>query len=507
MRDLPGTVRATPPGAPGLAGILTVVIVGSVMSVLDVTIVNVALHPLAVAFDAPLPAVQWVATGYTLALAAVMPVAAWAMGRFGARRTYLTAVALFTIGSALASLAWNIGTLVLFRVVQGLGGGLLMPVGMAMVIRRADRKRMGRAMAYLGVPVLIGPVTGPVLGGWLVDAASWHWIFLVNLPVGVLALILGARLLPRDATAAARGPDVPAGLDLPGLLTLSPGLGLLIYGLSTGGERGDFTAPGALLPTVAGLLLMTGFVVRASTASQPLLELRLFRERTFTAALATLTLFPCAYFGSMLLTPMYYQTVRGLSATESGLLGAPLAVAVGVSMQVATRRIDRASPRLTVVPGIVVAALGLSLFAAQLGAETPYWRLCAAMAVMGTGVGMVLMPANTTATRALAPADVPSGSTMVSIASQVGASIGTALMSVALASGAAGTAGAAGTGGTSGAPSAGAYRDAYWWAVALLALAVVPALLLPSRRRSREETPVPTHPNPSPTPLQTKAQE
>ncbi|MCC5580370.1 DHA2 family efflux MFS transporter permease subunit [Microtetraspora sp. AC03309] len=466
MSTVTGTGRTTA-SAPALARTVTVVVIGSIMAVLDVTIVNVAVHPLANAFGAPLATIQWVATGYTLAMAAVIPVAAWAMGRFGAKRTYLTSLALFTGGSAAAALSWNIGTLVLFRVVQGIGGGLLIPVGMAMVIRASDRERMGRSMAVLGIPVLIGPVSGPVLGGWLIDAASWHWIFLVNLPVGALALVLAARLLPGGETRQA------GRLDVPGLLMLSPGLALLIYGLSTGGERGDFATPGALLPTVAGLLSVAGFVARGLTARHPLLRLRLLRDRTFAAGLATVTLFPAGYFGSMLLTPMYYQTTRGLTAAESGLLGAPLAIAVGTSMQIATRRVDRASPRLTVVAGIVVAVLGLSLFAVQLGPDTPYWRLCAAMLVMGAGVGMVMMPATTTATRTLPPDDVPSGSTILSIASQIGTSIGTALMSAVLASNGAGVAARTG--------QAVAYQHTYWWAVTLLALASVPALLLPPR--------------------------
>ncbi|MFY1691765.1 DHA2 family efflux MFS transporter permease subunit [Plantactinospora sp. WMMB782] len=465
----PGTDGSAADRATGasrrLAGVITVVVIGSIMSVLDVTIVNVALHPLAVVFDAPLVAVQWVVTGYTLALAAVIPTTAWAMSRFGAKRTYLTATALFTAGSGLAALSWNIETLVLFRIVQGLGGGLLVPVGMAMVIRAADRERMGRAMALLGIPVLIGPVSGPVLGGWLIDTVSWHWIFLVNLPVGALALVLAARLLRHDEPQPARR------LDLLGLLTLSPGLALLIYGLSTGGDRGDLSTPRALLPTVAGLLLTVGFVARGLTARAPLLRLRLLRDRSFAAGWAAMVLFPAGYFGCMLLTPMYYQTARGLGAAESGVLGVPLAVAVFVSMQIATRRVDRVSPRLMILSGIVVAACGLALFAVQVGPETPYWRLVAALAVLGVGVGMVLMPALTTATRGLAAEDVPSGSTLLNIGSQVGVSMGTALLSVVLASNATRTG--------DGAQSAAAFAHTYWWAVALLALAAPPAALLP----------------------------
>ncbi|WMX46948.1 MFS transporter [Streptomyces roseicoloratus] len=198
---------AAPTAGTPLDRVLVVTILGSVMAVLDMTIVNVALRSLSEAFLAPLETIQWTATAYTLALAAVIPTAAWAMGRIGARRTYLTALLLFTLGSLLAALAWDAGSLIAFRAVQGLGGGLLMPVGMTMVMRAADPARMGRAMALGGLPVLVGPVLGPTLGGWLVDVASWHWIFLVNLPLGMVALVLAGRLLRPDAPrAGARRP-------------------------------------------------------------------------------------------------------------------------------------------------------------------------------------------------------------------------------------------------------------------------------------------------------------
>ncbi len=256
--------------APGQLGrILAVVITGAVMSVLDMTIVNVALDRLSESFGSPLETIQWTATAYTLALAAVIPAAAWAMGRIGAKRTYLTALSLFTLGSLLAACAWSAGSLIAFRAVQGLGGGLLMPVGMTMVMRAADRDRLGRAMALLGLPVLVGPVAGPVLGGWLVDTASWQWIFLVNLPVGAAALILAAKLLrPDSPLGAAASPR----LDLPGLLSLSPGLALLLYGLSRGGESGRFLSPGVLAPLLGGAVLVAAFVRRALRVPEPLLD-------------------------------------------------------------------------------------------------------------------------------------------------------------------------------------------------------------------------------------------
>ncbi|MEV5344409.1 MFS transporter [Streptomyces achromogenes] len=275
---------------------------------------------------------------------------------------------------------------------QGLGGGLLQPVGMAMGMRIADRARLGRAMALLGLPVLVGPVAGPVLGGWLVDAASWHWIFLVNLPVGALALVLAARLLPKDAPPAP-GAARPR-LDLPGLLTLSPGLALLLYGLSHGGERGDFTAPGALVPTLAGAVLATVLVRRALTVRAPLLDLRLLRDRTFAAAVTTLAPFTCGYFGSMLLGPLYWQQERGLSAAAAGLLGAPAGLVVGTTMRIAARRVDRVAPRLLIAAGCAAGALGMGLPAWQTGTPgAAPWRIVVAGMVMGVGAGMTLMPA------------------------------------------------------------------------------------------------------------------
>ncbi|MBG7701186.1 DHA2 family efflux MFS transporter permease subunit [Streptomyces sp. MC1] len=466
-RSAPSPDAASPATASSTAlyRVVTVVVLGTIMSVLDMTIVNVALRHLSESFGAPLETIQWTATAYTLALAAVIPAAAWAMGRIGAKRTYMTALALFTLGSLLAACAWDAGSLIAFRAVQGLGGGLLQPVGMAMGMRVADRARLGRAMGLLGLPILMGPVAGPVLGGRLVDAASWHWIFLINLPVGALALALAARLLPKDAPDA-RGPDRPR-LDVPGLLTLSPGLALLLYGLARGGERGDFTAPGALLPTLGGAVLAAAFVRRALTVRAPLLDLRLLRDRTFAAGIGTLAPFTCGYFGSMLLGPLYWQQERGLSATAAGLLGAPAGLVVGTTMQIAARRIDTAAPRRLITAGCAVAALGTGLLAWQTGtAGVAPWRIVVAGMVMGVGAGMTLMPAMTTATRGLPPDRLAGASTALSINAQLAASVGTAVLSVVL--------GAAG-------PSPAGFRLTYAVTAALLALGILSALRLPGR--------------------------
>ncbi|MYY00070.1 DHA2 family efflux MFS transporter permease subunit [Streptomyces sp. SID486] len=459
-----------------LRRVATVVVIGSTMAVLDMTIVNVALRHLSESFGTPLETIQWTATAYTLALAAVIPTAAWAMSRIGAKRTYVLALTLFTLGSLLAACAWDAGSLIAFRAVQGLGGGLLQPVGMAMGMRVADRARLGRAMALLGLPVLVGPVAGPVLGGWLVDAASWQWIFLINLPVGALALFLASRLLPADAPSASASASAAAAatagaarprLDVPGLLMLSPGLALLLFGLARGGERGDFTAAGTLVPALVGAVLAAAFVRRALTVRAPLLDLRLLRDRTFAAGIGTLAPFTCGYFGSMLLGPLYWQQERGMSAAAAGLLGAPAGLVVGVTMQVAARHVDRVAPRRLIATGCAVGALGMALLAWQTGVPgVASWRIVGASMIMCVGAGMTLMPAMATATRGLPPGRLAGASTALSINAQLAASAGTALLSVVL--------GATG-------PGPAGFRLTYAVAAGLLVLGVLAALRLPAR--------------------------
>ncbi|KND32979.1 DHA2 family efflux MFS transporter permease subunit [Streptomyces acidiscabies] len=446
---------------------LGVILVGSLMVVLDGTIVVVALPSLSGAFGASLGTIQWTLTGYTLALAAVIPTAAWVMARLGAKRAYLLALGLFTFGSGLAAFAWDAGSLIAFRVVQGLGGGLLMPVGMAMALGLADRERFGRTMALIGLPVLIGPVSGPVLGGWLIDAASWHWIFLVNLPVGALALGLAVRLLRADVP---RG-EVPQ-LDVRGLVLLPPGLTLLLYGLARGGERGEFTSPGVLGFVVVGAVLVAAFVRHALTERHPLLDLRLLGDRTFALGIGTLALFACGYFGSALLGPMYWQQVRGWGATGTGLLGVPVGLAIGGTMQIAARRVDRVSPRVVIVCGAVLASIGMAGTGVQMGIEgVAAWRTLATYMLMGVGVGMVIMPTMTVASRDLPKERMGAASTALAINQQVAASVGTAFLSVLL--------GAAGV-------SPSGFRTVFLVAAGLPALAVVPALWLPGRRGGAE---------------------
>jgi EmrB/QacA subfamily drug resistance transporter len=348
------------------------------------------------------------------------------MSRFGSGATYRTAIAVFTVGSALTGLAWNVGSLIAFRMVQGLGGGLLNPVGMAIALSAVEPRRRGRMMSLLGMPVLIGPLVGPLLGGALVDHASWRWIFWINVPLGLVVLGVGRRMLPSAERRAA------GKLDVVGLLLLCPGLGLTALGLSLAGEDGELVSPAAAITIVAGVGMVGLFVVHARHAAHPLLRLGVLRRPAMAAGTITLGLFAAAYFGSAVIGPAYVQLVRGDSATLSGALGLPQAVATGLMLQVATRLVDRIQPRTVVGLGVGLAVLGTGARVAVLDATTPYWLLALLGGVTGLGVGATLMPTMTGATRPLLGDDVPAGTTLLTIVSQIAVATGNALIAAVL---------------------------------------------------------------------------
>src|SRR5690606_18105942 len=267
------------------------------MSILDVTVVTVALPTFITEFETTYAIAAWTMTGYTLALATVIPLTGWAADRFGTKRLYLTALVLFVLGSLLCSVAWSIESLIAFRVIQGLGGGMLMPLGMTIMTHAAGPQRIGQVMAVLGVPMLLGPIGGPILGGWLIDAFSWHWIFAINLPIGVIALVAAVVVLPKDR------PEPSQSFDFVGMLLASPGLALFLYGVSTIPEVGTFADKKVVIPVVVGLALLAGFVWHALRTTHPLIDLTLFRNRSLTFAVLTMTLFAIAFFGSGLLLP------------------------------------------------------------------------------------------------------------------------------------------------------------------------------------------------------------
>jgi EmrB/QacA subfamily drug resistance transporter len=475
-----------------------VVLLGAIMSILDTTVVNVAIDRLAVDFKSSLTTIQWVVTGYTLALAAVIPMTGWAADRFGTKRLYLASLVLFTVGSMLSGLAWSAGSLILFRVLQGVGGGMIMPAVMTITTRKAGPHRMGRVMGVLGVPMLIAPILGPILGGWLVDDVSWRWIFFINLPIGIVAFALAQIVLEPDE------PQPTHRLDWLGMLLLSPGLALLIFGLAESPTYG-FGALRSWAPVAAGAVLIVAFLAHSWRTDAPLIDIRTFTHSAAGAAAGTFTLFAIAFFGAMLLVPLYYQSVRGASALDAGLLLAPQGLGAMVTMPIAGRLTDRFGPTWLPAAGIPLLVVGILPFA-FVTAHTSYVLLCSFSFVLGLGMGLSMMPTMTAAMQAVPASAIARTSTAMNIIRQAGASIGTAVLTVILSSNITShlrsvrgvPTGHGQTGFASlqhlppsahtavAGPLADAFSSTFVWAIALLAVAFVPALAMALMLRGKD---------------------
>lgn len=428
----PNTSTGPQPGAPesdkidgAVLKIASVVVLGAIMSILDVTVVSVAVPTFIETFDTTYAVVAWTMTAYTLALATVIPVTGWAADRFGTKRLYISALILFVAGSVACAFAWDITSLIAFRVVQGFGGGMLMPLGMTIMTRAAGPERVGRVMAVLGIPMLLGPICGPILGGWLIDAASWHWIFLINLPVGIIALTAAFKLLPKDESS----PSQP--FDFVGMLLLSPGLALFLFGVSSIPETGTIASARVLVSAGIGLVLIIGFVFHALRKDHPLIDLHLFKNRQLTVAVLTTSTFIVAFMGAGLLFPSYFIQVRGESTLAAGLLLAPQGIGAMVTMPIAGRLVDKIGPGKIVLTGLPLIALGMFSFT-QLSADSPYWLLLGSLFVQGLGMGCTMMPLMTAAMVTLKNEMIARGSTLMNIVQQTAGSIGTATMSVIL---------------------------------------------------------------------------
>src|SRR3954451_21280180 len=350
-----------------LARLAAVVVLGTIMSILDTTIVNVAIETLGRELHASLTSIQWVSTGYLLALATVIPLTGWTMERFGAKRAWMTSVVLFLAGSTLCGFAWSTESLIAFRVLQGFGGGMIMPIGQAILAQAAGPQRMGRIMSVIGVPTLLGPILGPVIGGLIVDNVSWRWIFFVNLPVGAIALALAARILPRAELSGRRVP-----LDFIGLLLLSPGLAFLIFGFSEVGMQGTFMDWRVWLGVGVGVVALAAFAWRALKVREgALIDLALFRHSGFASASGTTFTFGVPRFGAIMIPPLYYQVVRGQTALQAGLLLAPQGLGAAMAMPIAGRMTDRVGAGRIVPFGVVIALAGTAVYT-QLTADTPF---------------------------------------------------------------------------------------------------------------------------------------
>ena len=455
------------------------------MNAMDSTVVNVALPTLSTRFHVPPAQIDGVIVGYLVSLAVFIPASGWLGDRWGTKLIFLIALGLFTGASALCGLSQSIGELVLFRVLQGAGGGMLTPTGMAMLYRTFPPEERAQAARILVVPTVIAPAAGPVLGGLLIDQLSWRWIFYVNLPIGCAAFLFGLFFLAehREPTAGR--------FDLPGFLLAGAGFGPLMYALTEGPAYG-WAAPRILVSAVVGVLLLAAFALVELRAAEPLVQLRLLRDKLFlTTNLVSMTA-GAAFLGILFLAPLFLQEARGASALTSGLTTFPEAVGVAISMQIVARLYPRIGPRRLMAGGMVFVAL-IMLQLSRVGLGTSDWAFRGLMFLVGTGMAYVFLSVQAAAFTTISPAATGRASTLYNAQRQLGAACGVALLSSVLAAVGATRINAAGVS----VPYLPAYHAAFITAAVLALCAGGLALLVPDRdaapsmrRRAAEQPPV-----------------
>ncbi|WP_335937282.1 DHA2 family efflux MFS transporter permease subunit [Streptomyces sp. PTD5-9] len=465
----------------GLLRLVGVTLLGGIMGILDSTMVTVAADTLADEFDSSLSAISWASTGYLLALTVTIPVTSWAIGRFGVKRLWLFGLCLFLVGSLASALAWNVGSLIAFRIVQGVGAGVVDPLVLVILARAAGPSRAGRVMGMMGVVLSLGPVLGPVLGGVVLESLGWRSMFYINLPIGIVALLLALRVVPADGSGARSS---GSRLDLVGALLMAPGFAAVVLALTQAGERAGFGSPFVLVPLVVGVALLAGYVVHALRirGAEPLIDIRLFTSRSFAASVTVQGLVGLATYAGLFALPLFYQVVHGHGARAAGLLVAPLGLGSALAMPLAGRLSDRLGARSLVRVGAVLAACG-AIVLARLGADDgEAWSAAAAFAI-GLGLGAVGAPTMGSLYRTLPPEKVPQGSSILYNLNQLGGALGVACVALILAT--------VGSDGSSGGKIEG-FQDAYWFVLAVSVVILLAGTLLPGRPEPAAAAPADT---------------
>lgn len=431
---------------------LWALVIGFFMILVDSTIVSVATPAIITGLHADIGSVIWVTSAYLLAYAVPLLITGRLGDRFGPKNMYLAGLVIFTAASVWCGLSGHITMLIVARVVQGLGAALMTPQTMAVITRIFPPDRRGRAMGLWGAVAGIATLTGPILGGVLVDLAGWEWIFFVNAPVGVVAFVLAWRLVPRLTTHQHR-------FDIPGVVMSAVGMFLVVFGIQEG-ERYDWgeiigpvTVPGLIL---AGVVVLTGFVIwQAVQKGEPLLPLGLFSERNFSLSSAAITTVGFTITAMALPLMIYAQTVRGLAPTQAALLLVPLALVSGGLAPVVGRLVDRINPKYIALPGLLCLSGALFWLGSILTADVPIWQLLLPISLIGFASAGIWAPLATTATRNLPPRDAGAGSGVYNTTRQFGAVLGSAgiaaIMQARLMAELPAGAGAAAEGGTAGA--------------------------------------------------------
>lgn len=443
------------------------VLVGGLAVLFDTTIVAVSLNTLASDLHVSVDTIQWVSTGYLLALGITIPIAGWAQRSLGGKRLWLLALGLFLISSILSSLAWSATSLIAFRVLQGVAGGFLMPLMSTLVMQAAGGRGLGKIMSVVGLPAVLGPILGPVVGGLLLQHLHWSWMFWINVPFCIAGLALGVIFLPSD------GPTKKSPLDVIGFALMASALVSVLWALSNAGLPGAFGRADVFWPLLAGVILLAGFIVwTLRRRMHPLLDLKLLKHWPLASSALLLFLSGITLYGAMVLIPLYFQHLRGATVFEAGLLLIPQGVGTLMSRFFSGRLSDTMGSRALAVAGFVIVVAGTVPFALA-GADANLWLLLGALFVRGFGLGTVTVPLMALGFRGLAKHEVPDASIITRIAQQVGGAFGTAVLAVIL------------TGALTAAGSTtaltGAFHQSFWWATGFTVVGALISFALPGK--------------------------
>lgn len=461
-----------------------VVLIGTFMVILDTTIVNVALPEMAVDLGAS-TGVEWVVTGYLLAVGTVQPATGWLADRFGRKPVFLVSLGLFALGSLLAAVSVDLELLVASRFAQGLGGGAIMPVGLAMIYELFPAHRRGMALGIWGIAAMAAPALGPVVGGYLVTVAGWRWLFLINLPIGVIGIAAGMRLL-RDVGYRERRP-----FDLPGLVLVAAALSVLLLTLSRSAELG-LGSPLTVGGLVIGLALLGCFVRVERRREHPLIDVTMFTSSTFSLTMGIVWLITLAQFARLVFIPLELIGIRGFSALEVGLVLTPAALASASTMPLGGWLADRVGPRIPVSPGLALITVGVFL-QSRFTVDTPVWAMITAFCVQGLGTGLANMPNTLAAMDSVTANLVAQASSVRSLNRQIAGALSVAVLTSVVVA----RIGVLEASGVDPQLAQDAYNQVYLIATFGAAVALVASLLLPGKEetmrlravRSREQHP------------------
>ncbi|MGB8451001.1 MAG: MDR family MFS transporter [Anaerocolumna sp.] len=461
---------------PKVLKVTIIMVIGALAPLLDSTMVNVALKTIASDMKTVISVVQWITTGYVLAMGLTVPVSGWAVKRFGCKKIYVLSLFIFLIGSVLAMMSWNINSLICFAIIQGVGAGLLMPTLQTELVQISGGRNLGRTMSIVSIPGLLGPIFGPVLGGIIVSSLSWRAIFFINIPICLIAIPLSWRCIPADNL----NENKPS-LDILGLLMLSPAFALIIYGIAQIASHGGISSSAVAVPLGVGIVLMIMFIIYAlNTKREPILDLRLFKSRNFSASNILLFLTGIITNGAMLMLPLYYQEVRGISALYTGLWLIPQGVGMLLTRSQVGKIADRDGARNIVMISLVVTAVGTLPFAFADAGTSPI-LLATALLVRGAGLGGLLISLMASAYIGLNREQIPHASTATRIFQTIGGAFGSAILATVLQHQMASQ--------TNLNAASGAFNVAFWWTVAFAVIAIIPTFLLPMHKKAKEESP------------------